>query len=86
MLRYLINILFVIWLGLSHCVIASATQVYAALLNLMPGSNRKALIKVDTGTDLYVLHDYLPSLSEFSHVEPLDLPRERTVFNAPKKV
>ena len=52
----------------------------------MPGPKPKAFIKVDTGTDTFVLNDYLPALSEFGHVEPLDLPRERTVFNAPKKV
>ncbi|KAL5106723.1 hypothetical protein TcWFU_003553 [Taenia crassiceps] len=46
----------------------------------------KTLLKVKTGTDYFVLNDYLPALSEFGHVEPYpDLPRERTVFNAPKK-
>ncbi|KAH9278165.1 Uncharacterized protein ECG_09068 [Echinococcus granulosus] len=48
---------------------------------------RKALLSVNTGTDNFLLNDYLPALSEFGHVEPHPgLPRERTVFNAPKKV
>ncbi|KAL5966703.1 hypothetical protein TSMEX_005570 [Taenia solium] len=46
----------------------------------------KTLLKVKTGTDDFVLNDYLPALSELGHVEPHpELPRGRTVFNAPKK-
>ncbi|VDK36184.1 unnamed protein product [Taenia asiatica] len=47
----------------------------------------KTLLKVKTGTDDFVLNDYLPALSELGHVElHPELPRGRTVFNAPKKV
>ncbi|VDD81297.1 unnamed protein product [Mesocestoides corti] len=53
----------------------------------MSSTKRKTLLTVKTDTDTFVLHDFLAALSEFGHIDPyLDFPRERNVFNAPKKV
>lgn len=47
----------------------------------------KLFLEVKTDTDTFRLHGFLPALSEFGHIEPnRDLPRERTIFNAPKRV
>uniref|UniRef100_A0A5K3EYR4 LAGLIDADG_2 domain-containing protein n=1 Tax=Mesocestoides corti TaxID=53468 RepID=A0A5K3EYR4_MESCO len=52
----------------------------------MSSTKRKTLLTVKTDTDTFVLHDFLAALSEFGHIDPyLDFPRERNVFNAPKK-
>ncbi|KAM3175215.1 hypothetical protein ACTXT7_008959 [Hymenolepis weldensis] len=52
----------------------------------MSGINTKVKLTVKTDTDTFELCNYLSALSSLSHIESHGhIPRERTVFNAPKK-
>lgn len=53
----------------------------------MSDIDMKVKLIVKTDTDTFELCNYLSALSSLSHIESHgNIPRERTVFNAPKKV